>query len=146
MKQEIIIDKPPIFDQIVAVFPEAAQPGILFSWGDKVYNPSGFPIPPQLVAHEAAHGDQQSLFSVDGDTEFAQEESIRLWWKKYLADPAFRLDEEIIGHRAEYKSYCGLVKDREQRARYLHRMALRLAGPLYKGGITYMEARRAISK
>lgn len=143
MKQEIIIDKPPIFDELLKVFPEAGEPGVIFSWGDKIYNPSGYPIPPQLMAHEAVHGERQiGAIDADGDIDGF----VRGWWASYMKEPHFRLQEEILAHRVEYKEYCKLTKDREQRVRYLHRMCIRLAGVLYGNLITYMDARRAITK
>ena len=145
MKQEIVYAYPPLYKEIVEKFPDAREKGVIFSWGDKIYNPSGGHIPPQIIAHEAVHGERQFLFSPDGDTEFASQESVRLWWMRYLESPEFRLAEELPAHQEEYKVYCKLVKDRERRANYLHKLACRLAGPLYGRILPYMKARQLIS-
>lgn len=137
MKQEIVFEKPPIFDELVKVFPEAAEKGVIFSWGNLIYNPSGGAIPPWLLDHEAVHGTRQT-------DPYWNDGTIEDWWKYYIKDAQFRLDEELPAHQKEYKSYCEHVKDREQRARYLHRMAMRLAGPLYGRLITFTRARDLI--
>lgn len=146
VKQEILIERPPIYDQIVAVFPEATSYGVIFSWGDKIYNPSDGPIPPPILAHEAIHGDRQLKppQGLEVDSPAQKDNWVQMWWEMYLFDPKFRLDEEVPAHIEEYKVYKQLVKDREQRARYLHRLALRLAGPLYNNMLPYMAARRLL--
>lgn len=91
--------------------------GVLFAFGDTVFNPSGVPIPAWLVAHEQVHLDRQT----DPAT----------WWHRYLTDAEFRFAEELPAHQAEWKEFKRHVKSREQRARYLLMMAQRLSGPLY---------------
>jgi hypothetical protein len=132
MNQKILFEVPPIFDRIVKAFPEAASKGVIFSWGDFIYNPSGGSIPPQIIAHEAIHGERQLAVGVEK------------WWDLYLESPEFRFDEELPAHQEEYKVFCTLVKDRERRNSYLHRIACRLAGDLYGRCIPYIEARRRI--
>ena len=48
---EIVRDFPPIYDEIKTVFPMSGR-GVIFAWGNKIYNPSGVYIPLQLIAHE----------------------------------------------------------------------------------------------
>lgn len=124
---------PPMFSEIVAAFPQAAQPGAVFAWGDDIYYPAGGRLPPELIAHEAVHAQQHAAYGGPA-----------AWWKRYIADPAFRLDQEIPAHRAEYDAYCRLNRDRGARARALHRIAMRLASELYGRLITFTEARNAI--
>jgi hypothetical protein len=116
---KIEISPPPMFAEIVAAFPEAAGPGILFAFGDTIHNPSGIVIPPALIAHEEAHGARQL------------DVGVMLWWGKYLVDPEFRYWEEVIGHAAEYKAQLPLVRDRNRRAQLLLATAKRLTAPLY---------------
>lgn len=139
MKQEVIFDYPPMIEEIAKIFPEAMGPGILFSWGTKLYNPSGVPIPPQLIAHEAVHGERQLNGVVAED-----QDPVEVWWQVYMTDLNFRFEEELVAHQAEYKVYCGLTKDRERRARYLHQLAVRLSGPLYGRMMPYMQARKRL--
>jgi hypothetical protein len=128
----IVHQRPPMFSEIAAAFPEAYQPGVIFAWGDVIYNPTGGPIEQELIAHEAVHGERQKAMGIEE------------WWHRYIAEPQFRVAEEIPAHRAEYRRYCQLQRDRDARARALHRMAIRLASDLYGQIITYMAAKRAI--
>ncbi len=132
MIQKQLYEYPPIMGQILATFPQAGEKGVIFSWGEFIYNPSGGTIPDPLIAHEAVHGERQVALGVDK------------WWEMYLRDALFRFDEELPAHQAEYKRYCEIVKDREKRARYLHNIACRLAGNLYGRCCSYMDAKRKI--
>lgn len=114
----VIHDRPPIFGEIVKVIPRAADPGVVFAYHPAVYVPSGRALPPQLVAHERVHLEQQA-----GDPAG--------WWKRYLEDPEFRFEQEMQAHQAEYRAYCELHADRNERAVYLSMISRRLASPLY---------------
>ena len=56
MLQTIVRAYPPNFEAILKRFPVAINKGVFFSYGDKIYNPSGVSITKQLRAHEAEHG------------------------------------------------------------------------------------------
>ena len=77
---KIVFDFPPIYDDIRAVFPMADRGGVIFAWGNKIYNPSRVNIPSQLIAHEAVHGRRQGA-------------DVRGWWRRYLYEKEFRLAE-----------------------------------------------------
>lgn len=127
VRQEIIHEKPPNFADIVKVCPTAIRVGVIFSWGDKIYNPSKVPIPRHLIAHEGVHGYRQRLAGIEK------------WWDRYLKEPLFRLDEEIYAHHQEY-----LVALRNIGPGSLRDIANRLCGPLYGGLLNYDQAVRAI--
>jgi hypothetical protein len=129
---QVIKARPPLFDEIDAKFHIAGKP-VIFAWGNTIYNPEGAEISDELFAHEAVHGLRQDAFG-----------RIEHWWANYLADPQFRLEEEVEGHKAEYLSFCSRHKDRNARARYLNTIAARLASPMYGGIITAADARRLI--
>lgn len=131
----VVREQPPMFEEIAAVFPMARGDKVMFSWGEKIYIPGSGYLTPALEAHESVHGLRQG----------GSEAAIRAWWRRYLEEPAFRLGEEAIAHRAEYEKFCGLVKDRNARARELHAIAQRLCSPLYRCVITYQQARHAIA-
>ena len=132
----VVIDRPPNFEQIVAAFPKATDPGVIFAYGDTIYNPSGSIIPPELIAHEQAHGRQQRDWQAGVD----------IWWRQYIADLEFRYHEELYAHVAEMRATC--VSDRNQRAHLLMHTARRLIAPLYNYGLTktYNQALRDLSK
>jgi len=130
---EIVIAPPPIFDKIVAVFPSAANKGVIFTWGNTIFNPSGIHVNENLYAHETVHRDHQ-----------AKGESVEKWWERYLDDVEFRLTEELPAHQLEYKTFCGRNKDRNHRVNYLHAVANRLASPLYGNVMTKQAAIKAL--
>lgn len=127
----VIIHTPPMFDEIDAVFKVRFKP-VIFCWGHTIYNPMNIEITDELIAHERVHSARQERTGIEP------------WWKRYLVDVEFRLDEELPAHKAEYQHYCRYHPDRNARARFLEYTAQRLAGPLYGGLISTMKAKRAI--
>ena len=128
---EIVIDYPPIYDEIKSVFPMAGR-GVIFAWGDKIYNPSNVNIPRQLIVHEAAHARRQG-------------NDVRGWWRRYLDEKEFRLVEEIIGHVAEMECLLGPNPNRQTRRHILRSIAKRLSNPLYRCGISRAQAQKLLS-
>lgn len=115
----VLIERPPNFEKIVQAFPKAENEGVLFAYGEHIYNPSGIFIPQQLLAHEYRHCARQ--WQNDPDA----------WWDKYIIDDEFRYGEELIAHVEEYIAQARLTKDRNQRARLEQVTAARLIAPLY---------------
>lgn len=128
---KIVKDHPPIYGLIVEAFPDAARPGVIFCWGDTIFNPSGNPVSPELRAHEAVHSKRQG-------------NDIEGWWRRYIADPEFRLAEELPAHRREYWTFCRRHGNRNQRGAFLDSAAGRLSGPLYGGVLSPEKAKAAI--
>lgn len=120
---------PPMFRQINAAFRVRGKP-VLFCWGDTIYNPAGITIHPSIRAHEAVHVQQQA--GIDPE----------LWWKRYIDDKGFRLDQEIPAHRAEYQWWVNCSDEWDLSA--LDRVAARLCSPLYGSLIGHEEARRLL--
>lgn len=129
---EVIDGRPPNFAAIVAVFPRASDPGVIFAYGGRIYAPGFARVSPVLQAHEQIHIDRQGA------------EPDR-WWDKYLADTTFRLEEELAAHRAEYQAYCWRHSNSRKRRAALDMIAGKLAAPLYGGMVTVEDARRAIN-
>lgn len=124
---KIVVEKPPLWDEIAAAFPAVEQRHCLFAFGGTIYNPGNIPVPPELMAHELVHGARQK-------------DDIRGWWRRYIDDPVFRLKEEVQAHKAEFARAALGVKDRNRRARILSVTAARLSAPLYGGVISYQDA------
>jgi hypothetical protein len=116
----IVHEVPPLFDEISARFNLAGK-SVIFAWGGVIYNPDRVNIPPQLMAHEAVHGRRQA-----GDPEG--------WWRRYLVDDVFRLEEETLAHIAEYQSLLGMSPNRQRRRSCLKTTARRMAAPFYGYG------------
>ena len=120
---EVVHARPPNFEAIAKVFPDVMRrKGILYAYGDKIYNPDKVQISPAKLAHEKVHSIQQKHA---GGPE--------AWWDRYLADKAFRLKEELKAHVVEYHAYCRGVPTppRKQRAAYLDSIADRMSLPMY---------------
>jgi hypothetical protein len=119
---------PPNYHRILQTFPNAKNPGVIFAYGDTIYAPGRTSLPPELVAHESVHGERQLAIGVEN------------WWERYLTDPAFRYDEELLAHRAEYRKLCGIAPTRQVRRAGLKMIAKKLAAPLYGCMVTVARA------
>lgn len=122
-----------MYDEIDRAFNVRGKP-VIFAWGDKIYNPLGIGISPELKVHESVHGNRQG----------GAERNIRAWWERYLVDPEFRLTEELPAHRGEYRWLCSRTRDRNLRHDYLVRVSAKLASPLYGNLVGLTEARRLL--
>lgn len=128
----IVIARPPLFDEINAAFNVAGK-DVFYCFGPDLYNPGGVDIPPAIIAHERIHSLQQ------GD-------DVTGWWRKYIADAAFRLAQEIPAHQREFEFICFHGANRKHRRGYLDSIARRLSGPLYGRMISFDEAKRLIAR
>lgn len=128
---KIVIDFPPNMKQVLEAF-DLGDMRPVFAWGDTLYNPFNGVVDDALMAHEETHSRQQAKFGVEA------------WWKRYLRDADFRLAMEIEAYQNQYAHASGVVRDRNQLARYLQKLAMTLASPMYGNIITLSEARRAI--
>jgi hypothetical protein len=132
-----VFAEPPLMAEIDAAFNVKGK-AVFFAWGDTVYSPSGKRLPDCLIDHERVHGERQG-HDVEG------------WWRRYIADPRFRLDEEIPAHRAEYRWWARQpgarrpVRGFRSQLQFMeNEIAKRLASPLYGSLVTVAEAKRLI--
>lgn len=105
-----------------------------WTYGDTIYNPGGFEIPVDIIAHEEQHERQQEAYEGGKDA----------WWHEYLANPRFRLEQEAEAYGAQYRWTCEQTKDRNKRNLWLTRYSQQLAGPLYQLSVTPSQARALI--
>lgn len=127
---DVVDDWPPNIEDIRAVLPVTERN--IFAYGHTIYNPGGGRLPLELIAHEEVHFQQQA------------EEGPVKWWAKFLADPKFRLDQEIPAHRVEHRVFCKYNRDRNEQAQHLRRLGQRLAAPMYGSLLTVNQAMKAI--
>jgi hypothetical protein len=127
---DIVEDWPPNIDAIRAVLPVSESN--IFAYGGVIYSPGGGNLPSWLVEHEKVHFEQQERYG------------LRAWWKRFLNDEEFRLDQELPAHRVEYRVFCQTNRDRNHQSRFLMLLSRRLAAPMYGGLISAGEARRRI--
>jgi hypothetical protein len=135
MLQHEQLTYPPNYDAIVAAIPTVkGRHGVIFTYGDTIYNPSRIVVSPDLYAHEAVHTVQQMR---DGMTP-------EKWWDRYLADITFRYEQEVEAYRAQYQ-YAVDHYGRDERRQLLKHIEKTLAGPLY-GRLTSPQRVRAMMK
>jgi hypothetical protein len=128
---KIVKDFPPNFADIEKTFDlEGLQP--VFAYGDTLYNPGGFDIPDDLMAHEETHERQQ------------KELGPQAWWDRYLGDREFRLMQEAEAYRNQYLFVKGKYS-RQVRRKLLQDMAKNLSSKLYGNIISKKEAEYLIS-
>ena len=135
MSTQISFETPPVWDRVKEMFTIGG--GTLFAYGDTVYNPGKIRIGEDLLRHEETHLEQQ-----DGSREKAAE-----WWDQYLADPEFRIQQEVEAYGEQFKFICRNAnngKYRNQQARWLHALAGQLSSPMYGSVIKHAEAYRRI--
>jgi len=155
-------------DRVYTVFPETPPEWIMrgcldqfrvnvdrtfWTYGNAIYNPGRGEIPKHILAHEETHMRQQEEYcviikhtSVGKSTDpIEKKEGKDEWWKRYLTDPRFRLEQEAEAYGAQYRYYCKAISgDRNQQARFLHMLAGQLSGPLYQLAVTQAQARELI--
>lgn len=126
-------EPPPNIEAIRAKFPISLMGGIVFAYSPDIYVPSGHPLPEWIIAHEEVHVLRQG----DNPAE---------WWHQYIEDEAFRFEEELAAHKAEYRMVCRLTNDRETQNKMLSHIAAKLIDPIYAYTklLTPIEARKMV--
>lgn len=130
----VVKSYPPNIDKIRAVLDIHGMPDIMFTYGWTIYNPGGKPVPSELIAHEEIHAQNQAKIGVD------------VWWDKYLADPKFRLDEEILSYQVQWKVMGVLNYARSYKRKVLRMICKELAGRMYGNLCSAEEAKRLITE
>lgn len=129
---KILYTFPPNFDEIANKFP--VRPNTVFTYGDTLYSPLKQTLPADLIVHEGVHIEQQITGPFKPDD----------WWRNYIDDPGFRLNQELEAYREQYRFVCEKVKDRNMRAKFLNLIASDLSSAMYGRIIKYAEALREI--
>lgn len=138
---KVVTGTPPNYKEILKVFPQLEKDKrVVFCYGDTIYAPGGARgITPDLEAHEAVHMRQQ-VYGWLGTGP-------KRWWKKYLKDPKFRLEQELEAYRAQYQFYKEVVSDDRNKVNaLLLKIAGHLSGPIYGNLISTSEAVKLIKK
>ena len=91
-------------------------------------------VDPILLAHEQIHLKQQEKIGAEK------------WWKQYLKDDNFLKNQESEAYRDQAKFVKEKVKDRNLRARILHKLVTDFSGEMYGGVISREEAENVIIK
>lgn len=130
---KIIKAYPPNYKDIRLAFPWiVGRPGIVYAYGDRIYNPSGGKLAPQVLAHEGVHCMRQDKYVTE-------------WWHQYIINEDFRLWEEVLAHRIEWRDYREDHNFKEN-AQYLEMMCDRLSGKIYGHICSREKARELITE
>ena len=131
---EIIHSRPPkyLIQQIIAVGLKPSDT-VVYTVGNKLFNPSGAFISDDIFAHEETHEVQQGA-------------NPDAWWVRYLIDPEFRVSQEAEAYGTQYAVICRYVRDREKRHKVLMELAYVLSGDIYGRVIKHVEAYALIKK
>jgi hypothetical protein len=125
----ILYEFPPNVAKIREVIDLDRFPRACFTYGRTIYNPSKGHIDEPLGIHEAQHSLQQDAA---GGPE--------AWWNRWLREPKFRAEQELEAYGLQYRRYCELHKDRNERARELQRLAADLSSPQYGSVLSFLDA------
>ncbi len=123
---------PPNYKAIAKTFKIKGRTDIVFTYGYKLYIPSGDRPDKHLMKHEETHARQQA--------EMGAEE----WWARYFVDPQFRFVQELEAYRNQYRSMNTLPL--ETRIPYLQHIATDLAGPMYGDMMSVADAKTEITR
>jgi len=111
-------------------------PGMIFAYGDTLYNPDRGIINQDQIVHEEVHAAQHAAFP-GGPAA---------WWVRYLTDKQFRLNEELQAYQYQYRWAEENIKDRNTRAKFLWAIASQLSHPAYGKLISHSDALKWIRK
>lgn len=125
---KIVKSYPPNYGEIAERFNIRGMRGILFAWGNTIFNPDGTNVEEHHVVHESVHQKQQEKWG-----------SIEGWWYKYIHDKYFRFDQEVEAYATQY-NYLEKVCSKKELLRMLKLMAGDLSGPMYGMKIAPREA------
>ena len=120
---------PPNYEEIKKFFPTSIY--TIYTWGENLYvHPlNDLEILPDVELHESIHSKQQK--------------DPVLWWRRYLVDPKFRLEQEV---EAYAKQYAFIVKNvpTKLHKEYLFAYASDLASDMYGLGKSYAQMENLI--
>ena len=127
---KIVCEFPPNYKLLAKNF--KLHSGVIFTYGDTLYNPDGGDIPNHLEKHEETHKKQQ------GD-------KIEEWWNKYIDDKDFRLSQELEAYQRQYRVAKNEMS-RNELFNLLRKIATDLSSELYGDLISFNEAMNLIKK
>jgi hypothetical protein len=128
----VVEELPPLYPEILKAFPAVARLKPIFSWGATIYNPHRIAIDDGFMVHEGVHAMRQS-------------DNPEAWWRRYISDAPFRLEEEFLAHLAEYRWRISAARNRHERRALLVQIAARLSSPLYGSMISLRSAKKALA-
>jgi hypothetical protein len=127
---KILIKNPPNIEYIRKFL--TPPKGVIFTYGDTIYNPDNGEVTGDIMDHEAVHSLQQVKLGPEK------------WWDKYLNDKEFRFEQELQAYQVQYRHATQIIKDPNQQNRFLMKLASHLSSAAYGNLVGFDEARRMI--
>lgn len=124
--------KPPNWDKLTEHFPVTWGMGVIVTYGDTIHCKHDISFLKQM--HELIHVQQQAA------------KGVKEWWEEYYASPAFRLSQEIEAYRNEIAHAKRVIKDRNQRHRYLHQICIDISSSMYGNMVSFNQAMNLLGK
>lgn len=145
-----VYKQPPILQMILDAGLKPT-PTTVFTYGNKIYIPSGERISDNLLVHEKVHVGQQLFYTPPQVTPLEEgkpmpKEGPDGWWDRYLKDPEFRLSQEVEAYREQYRYFCDRHSNYRKQGAFLAAIAQDLSGPMYGEILSFDEAIKLISK
>lgn len=132
---------PKIYNILKAQFGIDWDKGICITYGDTCYSKNE--IRADLMAHEEVHEEQQKLMGPE------------VWWKTYLEDKTFRLNQEVEAYQVQLKFLLdgSRILNRAGRRlwikngypKYLSALAKDLSSSVYGNMVNYTKALELLS-
>lgn len=126
---KIVNSFPPNYEEVKKRFNIGID--VCFAYGDTIYNPSAVELLEHIIQHEEVHSKQQQKIGAEE------------WWKKYLINDVFRLEQEIPAYQKQYKVIKS-VYNRAYRRQMLDKLAHDLSGKMYGNLCTFERAKELI--
>ena len=128
MTRQVIIkkEKPPIYDSLKNKFGVDWEDKIIIAFNGAIWckeEPA-----PQKIVHEIVHLDRQDEIGNDA------------WWKLYLENDQFRLEEEMRAYLAEAKFIKKNINNREHVFHLLREIAQSMSSSVYGNLISTADA------
>ena len=133
MKMKIVYFYPPNIKEISEKF--KLRKTVVFTYGNIIYNPGRGKITDDLKVHESTHMRQQAKGPWYGP---------ELWWKEYLKNPAFRLDQEVEAYRNQLIYFKSKNHDVRKVLAFKDKLARDLSSEIYGNLVHYQTADRLI--
>ena len=121
--------KPLIFDRLHKAFGVEWGRELVIAYDGTVYHSKS--LDPSVIVHENVH-------------LVRQKKNPNQWWESYIKDKEFRFKEELLAYHAQYDYLKDTIKDRNELARHLFRLATDLSGKMYGNMVSHSEAMRLI--
>ena len=122
---------PPNYEDIKKFFKIENDKGVIFTYGDTLYNPHKLELQEHLLIHEKVHSNQQL--------------KPKEWWNRYFIDRDFRLEQELEAYIAQF-AFIKRIATNKIVKEALRRLASDLSSEMYGNIISFQEAETKIRR